>query len=103
MKAIWRATEEMRERIWKVRGYIPTPAQREAHLSPERIKLVLGGERAGKSRLTGEEALIWLFGAEKGDVTTTSPIPRWSIFTTRLLLWIWWGKSPFRSKVNGGS
>lgn len=56
-------------------GYKPTPEQKEIHDDPARIKLVTGGERAGKSKLSAMElmsqffegSLYWLVGANYGE------------------------------------
>ncbi len=61
-----------RDLLWARVGYDPTPAQRAAHDCPARIRLIAGGERAGKSRsgameLFGrllEGQLYWLVGPE---------------------------------------
>ena len=61
-----------RDLLWERVGYSPSPAQRAAHDSPARIRLVAGGERAGKSRSSAMELfgrllegrLYWLVGPE---------------------------------------
>lgn len=66
------ARHTARDLLWARVGYDPTPAQRAAHDSPARIRLIAGGERAGKSRsgameLFGrllEGQLYWLVGPE---------------------------------------
>ena len=66
------ARHTARDLLWARVGYNPTPAQRAAHDSPARIRLIAGGERAGKSRsgameLFGrllEGRLYWLVGPE---------------------------------------
>lgn len=65
-------TKEQQNLIFERIGYIPTPLQCSAHDSIARIKLVAGGERAGKSRLSASELLgrfyeghlFWLVGQE---------------------------------------
>lgn len=56
---LWRHTEARRRWLWQQTGYIPWPEQGVAHLHPARVKLVAGGERAGKSRWTAEEMVTW--------------------------------------------
>ncbi len=46
--------------VWARTGYVPTGEQLDVHLDNSRLKLVLGGERAGKSRGCGEEGNTWL-------------------------------------------
>jgi len=46
--------------VWSHTGYGPTAAQQPVHDSAARIRLVSGGERAGKSRLAAEELATWL-------------------------------------------
>jgi len=47
-----------REALWRRVGYAPSSEQRRAHDSSARIRLIAGGERAGKSR----SAAMELFG-----------------------------------------
>ena len=54
------APRAAREALWSRVGYRPTPAQLAAHDSEARIRLVAGGERAGKSR----SAAMELFGRQ---------------------------------------
>ena len=61
-----------RDLIFKIIGYQPTPEQENVHNSPARIRLVTGGERAGKSLLSAydlatrftEGKLYWLVAAD---------------------------------------
>ena len=61
-----------RDLLWERVGYSPSPAQRAAHDCPARIRLIAGGERAGKSRSSAMELfgrllegrLYWLVGPE---------------------------------------
>jgi len=64
--AIWTVSEKARRRIWEKAGYEPTKEQLEAHLDTHRVKLVMGGERGGKSRWTAEELLIWGLVSDPG-------------------------------------
>ena len=57
--------------IWEHIGYRPTPLQLKAHQHPARLKLVAGGERAGKSfsaamellaRCDVADGLFWIVG-----------------------------------------
>ena len=67
-----KAQRAVRDLLWQRVGYRPTPAQRAAHDSQARIRLVAGGERAGKSRSAAMELfgrllqgrLYWLVGPE---------------------------------------
>lgn len=61
---IWRLPERARRVIWQAAGYEPSPEQLAAHLDPHRLKLVAGGERAGKSLWTAMELLCWLFACD---------------------------------------
>ncbi len=62
----------VREQLWARVGYAPFAEQRAAHDSKARIRLIAGGERAGKSRsaameLVGrflEGQLYWLVGPD---------------------------------------
>lgn len=65
---IWRLPEPQRLALWQVEGYDPSPEQLAAHLDPHRLKLVAGGERAGKSRFSAEELLTWVIVAERGSL-----------------------------------
>ena len=66
------ARRAMRDLLWAKVGYRPTAAQLAAHDSEARIRLVAGGERAGKSRSAAMELfgrvleghLYWLVGPE---------------------------------------
>ena len=66
------ARRKARDLLWARVGYQPSPAQLAAHDSPARIRLVAGGERAGKSRSAAMELfgrllegrLYWLVGPE---------------------------------------
>lgn len=48
-------TLEQRLQLWQICGYEPHDEQLEAHACEERVLLVAGGERAGKSRWTAAE------------------------------------------------
>lgn len=54
-------SEQQRRIIWQQSGYMPTALQEAIHLSPERFKLVAGGERGGKSLFSAKELLSRLF------------------------------------------
>ena len=64
--------QAVRDLLWARVGYDPSPAQRAAHDCPARIRLIAGGERAGKSRSAAMELfgrllegrLYWLVGPE---------------------------------------
>ena len=66
------AWRKARDLLWARAGYTPSPAQRAAHDCAARIRLVAGGERAGKSRSAAMELfgrllegrLYWLVGPE---------------------------------------
>lgn len=66
------ARREARDLLWAQVGYRPTPAQLAAHNSEARIRLIAGGERAGKSHSAAMELfgrllegrLYWLVGPE---------------------------------------
>lgn len=66
-RAIWAVPHEARRAIWAHTGYEPTPEQLPIHLDLSRIKLVLGGERAGKSKLGAEEVVVWGVVAQSTD------------------------------------
>jgi len=57
---LWLLPEEARRAIWSVTEYEPSPEQLAAHLDEVRVKMVAGGERAGKSRMTAEELVCWI-------------------------------------------
>jgi len=57
--ALWDIPLELKEALWAHSGYVPTPEQLAVHADNSRIKQVVGGERAGKSRLTAEELYCW--------------------------------------------
>ena len=70
--------EDARRKVFRLVGYSPTPSQEVIHDDDSRNKLVVGGERAGKSKFNAEElvkhwftevapyedtkALYWLLG-----------------------------------------
>jgi hypothetical protein len=56
-----RYNEAARRQVWDITNYRPSQEQLVAHLDLHRFRLVAGGERAGKSRFSAEELLIWLF------------------------------------------
>jgi len=66
------STKEQRDIVFKKIGYNPSPEQDEIHNCPSRIRLVAGGERAGKSKLSAMESigrfwetpLLWLVAAD---------------------------------------
>ena len=62
----------VREHLWARVGYEPYAEQRAAHDSEARIRLIAGGERAGKSR----SAAMELVGR----------------FLEGKLYWLWWGR-----------
>lgn len=51
-----------RQFAWGHVGYTPSPEQLRAHLSPERLKLIAGGERAGKSLSAAMELFVNVIG-----------------------------------------
>jgi hypothetical protein len=55
-------TRAQREFIFQRVGYDPTPEQWAIHLDTARSRLVIGGERAGKSLVSAMELLCWLIG-----------------------------------------
>ena len=55
-------SRKIREALWRRAGYLPSPEQLAAHDSKARIRLIGGGERAGKSR----SAAMELFGRFEG-------------------------------------
>lgn len=65
-------TMEERLHLWRLAGYQPSPKQWEAHTSPQRLKLIAGGERGGKSYSAAMELiarhhlgeLFWLVGPD---------------------------------------
>jgi len=57
---VWQVPRRKRAQLWKATGYAPNLAQWPIHLDGMRIKLVAGGERGGKSRVAGEEMVIWI-------------------------------------------
>lgn len=57
---IWRLPLEARRELWNAVGYVPSKEQEIAHIDPHRLKLVSGGERAGKSFWTAHELATWL-------------------------------------------
>ena len=66
--APWQMQEAGRRVLWSLTGYTPWPEQLAAHLDTSRIRLVVGGERAGKSLWTGEEKAGWVFVAPSGAI-----------------------------------
>jgi len=72
-KAIWRIAETARRTLWRNAGYEPSPEQAAAHLDPSRAKLVAGGERAGKSRWTGQEVHDWCWACRDGEIWIVGP------------------------------
>ena len=65
-------SRKIREALWRRAGYLPSPEQLAAHDSKARIRLIGGGERAGKSRSAAMELfgrflsgrLYWLIGPD---------------------------------------
>lgn len=66
-------TQAQREFVWARVGYTPSPEQLAAHVAEARIKLVAGGERAGKSfsaamellpDVIGKAGLWWIVGPD---------------------------------------
>jgi len=72
-KAIWRLAPALRRRLWAAASYEPSAEQRAAHLDPHRLKLVAGGERAGKSRWTAQEIHDWLWVSRDGQIWIVGP------------------------------
>ncbi len=72
-RAIWRAPEHARRALWQAAGYEPSPEQAAAHLDPSRARLVAGGERAGKSRWTGQEVHDWCWASKDGEIWIVGP------------------------------
>lgn len=68
MKQIWRLPLASRTELWNAVGYTPSAEQLMAHTDPHRLKLVSGGERAGKSFWTAHELATWLVTAGKDDL-----------------------------------
>ena len=66
------AQRAVRDLLWERVGYRPSPAQLAAHDCPARIRLIAGGERAGKSHSAAMELfgrllqgrLFWIVGPE---------------------------------------
>ncbi len=67
-----RPSRIVREALWRRAAYEPSPEQRAAHDSHARVRLIAGGERAGKSRSAAMELfgrflegrLYWLVGPD---------------------------------------
>ncbi len=67
-----RNSTRARDALWRRVGYAPSPEQLAAHASDARIRLIAGGERAGKSRSAAMELvgrflggrLYWLVGPD---------------------------------------
>ena len=51
------AFEDVQSKVFGLVGYVPTEAQYEIHKDQTRNKLIAGGERAGKSKVTSKELL----------------------------------------------
>ncbi len=67
------AKREWQQQVWKTDGFKPTDAQKLLLLCDARLKLVAGGVRAGKSKVTArdfdgevlvEDGLIWIVGPD---------------------------------------
>jgi len=66
------ATKAQRDLIFQKLGYKPSVEQELVHSAPERFRLVAGGERAGKSKVSAmdymgqfwENPLLWLVAAD---------------------------------------
>jgi hypothetical protein len=73
-KGIWQAPLAVRNLFWqgsgefKGCGFTPNEHQSAILCSPERIKLITGGERSGKSYITAAEGYIWLWQMGADDV-----------------------------------
>lgn len=73
-KGIWQAPLAVRNLFWqgsgefKGCGFTPNEHQSAILCSPERIKLITGGERSGKSYITAAELYVWLWQLGDGDV-----------------------------------
>lgn len=65
---IWKLPIEAKRELWKAAGYTPSKEQLEAHRDDHRLKLVAGGERAGKSMFTAHEVATWLIMGKPGDL-----------------------------------
>lgn len=73
-QGIWQVPEAIRNVFWRGSGtfpgcgFAPNEHQRAILCSPERIKLITGGERSGKSYITAAEVYIWLWQLGRDDV-----------------------------------
>jgi len=56
--------EDQLKYIFDQLGYVPTSEQWAIHLDGHRIRIVAGGERAGKSRLSSMDLIARMFGAD---------------------------------------
>lgn len=68
-------TLEQKRQVWAVCGYEPYEQQLRAHASEARVKLVAGGERAGKSRWTAAE-IVPLLVPNPLDLVTQETVKR---------------------------
>jgi len=68
MKAIWRMSEQDRRELWEISEYEPSAEQLVAHLDLHRLKLVGGGERAGKTRSASEEGFCWVSACQPEEL-----------------------------------
>lgn len=59
--APWQLPEAGLRALWQLIGYQPWSEQEAAHLDDSRVRLVAGGERAGKSLWTSRELGAWVF------------------------------------------
>jgi hypothetical protein len=65
---IWKLPLAAKMELWKSAGYTPSKEQLGAHQDDHRLKLVTGGERAGKSMFTAHEVATWLIMGKPGDL-----------------------------------
>ena len=70
---LWLYPEHERRILWEYTGYDPSGEQLVAHLAAYRIKLVAGGERAGKSRWTASEIICWVIELSNGLIWIIGP------------------------------
>ena len=58
---LWQLPPRAKQELWKILKYQPSILQQSFHNSLARLKLVAGGERAGKSRSSAMEMVSWIF------------------------------------------
>ncbi len=71
--ALWRIKPGSKEGLWKTAGWEPYAKQRAIHDAAVRVKLVSGGERAGKSEWTAMEMLPWAAVLDEGLLWIIGP------------------------------